>query len=128
LRGKPLDGRSDIYALGMVSYEILTGELPFKNAKSTTEVIQFHLQESPPAPSSMNPDAGITLPVDELIQKMVAKHPEERHGNADDLRRHISDALKSMDRRAIRVEAKRLGLVIAALVLVLAGLIYFLRR
>jgi serine/threonine-protein kinase len=128
LRGKPLDGRSDIYALGMVSYEMLTGELPFNKSKSTTEIIQFHLQEPPPPPSSLKPEAGIPEVVDELVQKMCAKSRDDRHTTTDELRQHIDEALKSMDTRANRYEAKRVAVVIGAVVLVIGLLIYFLSR
>jgi serine/threonine-protein kinase len=128
LRGKPLDGRSDIYALGMVAYEMLTGELPFKKSKSTTEIIQFHLQEPPPPPSSLNPELEIPEAVDELVQKMCAKSRDDRHTTTDDLRQHIEEALRSLDSRANRYEAKRLALVVGAVALVLGIVIYFLSR
>jgi serine/threonine-protein kinase len=128
LRGKPLDGRSDIYALGMVAYEILTGELPFKGAKSPMEVIQFHLHAPPPAPSAIRFDAGINLAVDELIQKMVAKHPEDRHANAEDLREHIDAALQSLEKSLWSREVKRLGILLGFIVLVVATVVYFWRR
>jgi serine/threonine-protein kinase len=128
LRGKPLDGRSDIYGLGMVTYEMLTGELPFKKSKSTTEIIQFHLQTPPPPPSSLKPELEIAPAVDELVQKMCAKSRDDRHANTDELRRHIEDSLGAMDTGATRNEAKRVVVVIGAIMLVVGVLIYLLSR
>jgi serine/threonine protein kinase len=128
LRGKPLDGRSDIYALGMVAYEMLTGELPFKKSKSTTEIIQFHLQAPPPPPSSLKPELDLPAAVDELVQKMCAKSRDDRHLSTDDLRQHIDEALKSMDTSATHSEVKRLAIVVGAVVLVVGAVIYLLSR
>jgi serine/threonine-protein kinase len=128
LRGKALDGRSDIYALGMVAYEMLTGQLPFKGAKSTTEVIQFHLQEIPPAPSSLRPDLAIPATVDEVVLKMVAKTRDARHENAAALRQHIADALVTLDSAPVRREAKRVVVVVGAILVVVGTAIYLLSR
>ena len=128
LRGKPLDGRSDLYALGMVAYEMLTGQLPFKKSKSTTEIIQYHLQTPPPPPSSLKPEADIPQVVDELVQKMCAKSRDERHANTDDLRQNIDECFGSMDTGATRSEFKRVGIVIGAIVLVVGAVIYLLSR
>ena len=128
LRGKALDGRSDIYALGMVAYEMLTGQLPFKGAKSTTEVIQFHLQEAPPAPSSLRPDLAIPAAVDEVVLKMVAKARDSRHENAAALRQHIGDAIAALDSAPVRREAKRVVAVVGAILVVVGTAIYLLSR
>ena len=128
LRGKPLDGRSDIYALGMVAFEMLTGELPFKKTKSTTEIIQYHLQEPPPPPSSLKPEAEIPKVVDELVQKMCAKSSDDRHANTDDLRQHIEASFNAMESGTNRSEFKRMAAVIGAIALVVGTVIYFLAR
>jgi eukaryotic-like serine/threonine-protein kinase len=128
LRGKALDGRSDIYALGMVAYEMLTGQLPFKGAKSTTEVIQFHLQDPPPAPSSLRPDLGIPAAVDEVVLKMVAKARNDRHASAAALRQHIADVLATLDAAPVRREAKRVVAVVGAILVVVGTAIYLLSR
>jgi serine/threonine protein kinase len=128
LRGKALDGRSDIYALGMVAYEMLTGQLPFKGAKSTTEVIQFHLQEAAPPPSSLRPDLAIPTAVDEVVLKMVAKGCDDRHESAVALRQHIAEVLATLDAAPVRREAKRVVAVVGAILVVVGTAIYLLSR
>jgi hypothetical protein len=128
LRGLPLDGRSDIYALGIVAYEMLTGELPFKDAKTPVQIINFHMQKPAPPPSRMKPALQIPSYVDEVILKMVAKSREDRHANTTALRAHIARVLKGADKRADRFEAYRVVGVIGAALLIISALVYFLSR
>jgi eukaryotic-like serine/threonine-protein kinase len=124
LRGQKLDGRSDIYALGMMSYEMLTGVLPFQGAKSPIEIINFHMKQPPPPPSKLKEGLKIPAAVDDIIVKMVAKNRDDRFADTDELRAAIGKALSSQDRTADKFEAKRLVLVIGA-ALVLVGVLAF---
>jgi len=128
LRGKALDGRSDIYALGMMTFEMLTGQLPFKNAKSSTEVIEFHLHKQAPAPSQMRDDLKIPAFVDEVVLKMVAKKPEDRHANVEEMRDHIAKVISDADGAVKRKEIMRVAAVVGGLLLVVATAVYFLSR
>ena len=76
IQGRPVDGRADIYSLGCVLYECLTGRVPFAKDVDAA-VIWAHVEEMPTTPSSLQP----TLPrdIDEVISKALAKDPADRN-------------------------------------------------
>jgi serine/threonine-protein kinase len=128
LRGHPLDGRSDLYALGMMSYEMLTGELPFADAKSPTDIIQFHLHKPSPPPSRLRPELKIPQVVDEVVIKMVAKAREDRHADAGELRKHIEETMAALDSSAARREMFRMLAVVGGILLVVAAIVVLVSR
>jgi hypothetical protein len=128
LRGNKLDGRSDIYALGMMAYEMLTGKLPFQSAKTPIDIINFHMKTEPPPPSRLDSNIAIPGAVDAIILKMVQKDRDNRFADANALREEIARAQRSLDRTPDKFEVYRLLGVIGTVVIVVATLVYFLHR
>jgi serine/threonine-protein kinase len=89
LMGKQLDGRSDIYAMGVVAYELLTGRLPFPDAVGPAALIAAQLKKTPEPPSVAKPQAQIPPGVDQLILKMLEKDKAKRHADVNDLAQHV---------------------------------------
>lgn len=77
--GEEVDGRTDIYALGVVFFQMLTGTLPFRG-KDAIAVMYQHVNKMPPDPNKYRRDIPIGL--DQVILKMIAKKPEERYQTA----------------------------------------------
>ena len=82
IRGEVCDIRSDLYSLGVVFFELLTGRRPFEN--ETTIAIQVaHLNTAPP--SLLDYDPELPVECDAIVQKLIAKQPEDRYQNTAEL-------------------------------------------
>jgi serine/threonine-protein kinase len=78
IAGRPVDGRADVYALGMLAYRALTGRRAFEG--STQDVLLGHLYNDPPPPSQLNP--ALPPAVDGVIATAIAREPAARYESA----------------------------------------------
>jgi eukaryotic-like serine/threonine-protein kinase len=81
-RGAPVDQTSDIYSVGIVLYELLTGTVPF-SGESPVEIAMKHLSQTPEPPSSRRPDVPHDL--DLVVLRSLAKDPSERYRSAEEM-------------------------------------------
>jgi predicted Ser/Thr protein kinase len=119
IRGDEVDGRADVYSLGCVLYECLTGSPPF-HRDSEVATMYAHLEQDVPAPSSNRADLPRSL--DEVVTKATAKRPADRFATADEMAgalRGLPLPVGALKRRG----GRRIG--IAALI-VIASVVGFL--
>jgi formylglycine-generating enzyme required for sulfatase activity/tRNA A-37 threonylcarbamoyl transferase component Bud32 len=132
ISGDKGDHRVDIYALGVLAYEIVTGRLPFEGT-STTAAMMKRFEGPPPPPSSIR--TGVPRFLDELIGKCLALEPDDRFLSADDLLAAIragqlghTEIVRTDDQRAASPQRQRLhlmlwfGAVSVAAVLLVVGI------
>jgi serine/threonine-protein kinase len=81
-RGGEVDPRSDLYSLGVVLYELLTGKTPF-DGETPVEIAMKHLSTAPKPPSKLRPD--IPPDLDMVVMRALAKTPDDRYQSADEM-------------------------------------------
>jgi CHASE2 domain-containing sensor protein/tRNA A-37 threonylcarbamoyl transferase component Bud32 len=99
INGHQIDGRSDIFSLGVVFFELLTGVLPF-HGKNLTNLFYRITQVKHPSPREINPK--VPNPVEKIVDKALSKDPEHRFQTCSDFARY----LKAMINRIDQVKAK----------------------
>jgi len=97
-KGMPADQRSDIYALGVILYEMLVGKVPFDD-KSIPSILVKHLTEAPRPPSTLRGD--IPREVETLVLRCLEKDPEKRFQTADDLGKALAARVETESHRIL---------------------------
>jgi ABC-type transport system substrate-binding protein/streptogramin lyase len=116
IEGRRLDGRADVYSLGCVLYECLTGTRPF-DRESELSVVFAHLNEPPPRVTDVRPDLPVVF--DAVVERALAKSPNDRYSTCSELARAARAALSGKKLRPRRV--RRRLLLAGTVALVAAG-------
>ncbi len=87
--GKQIDQRSDIYSLGVMLYQLLTGRVPF-TAETPTAILLAHVMQTPMLPRQLN--AAIPPAVEAVVMRSLAKRPEDRFASAGELAQALAQA------------------------------------
>lgn len=98
-QNEPLDARTDLYSLGVILYEMLSGWRPFTGTSSLQIMLQ-HIQLSPPSLRELLPPATLPPQLEGLVYQLMSKDPEKRPSSARELRERIDEI-----RQKFRIEA-----------------------
>ncbi len=91
-----IDGRADLYSLGIILFEMLTGTYPFEG-NNVAAIMAQHLTTQPPSLCARTPSANIPPMLDHLVLQLLAKTPEDRPANASVVQQQLNDILVMLE-------------------------------
>jgi eukaryotic-like serine/threonine-protein kinase len=91
-RGDEMDHRGDLYSVGIILYELLTGQMPFAG-RSTMDILLAHATETPPSFASVGADVWVPPAIEDVVQACLSKNPAHRPNSARDLSERYDTAL-----------------------------------
>jgi serine/threonine protein kinase len=94
LRGKPLDARTDVYSLSLMTFELLTGKLPF-TGRTQQELMIARLRSEPIPLRQARPDLDFPEPVERVLLKSMSRDPDARHASAPEFAAAFEQAASS---------------------------------
>ena len=106
-RGEELDGRSDLYSLGVVMYQMLTGELPFA-ADTTVGLLQAHAFEAPRPITEVRPDLRLPDALSRVVMRCLEKKPQDRPADAQALIEEIERAESHVESATVLAPTRKL--------------------
>jgi eukaryotic-like serine/threonine-protein kinase len=107
-RGEEVDARGDIYSVGVMLFELLTGRLPFI-ADTPTNVVLKHIQEAVPDPRAVAPTREIPQALVDVLMRALAKESSERYAQAEDMARELRRVAQDMAPQGVLVACAACG-------------------
>lgn len=98
---KQLDGRTDVYSLGIILYELVVGRVPY-SADTPYAIVHHHIYSAPPRPSEINPD--VPQEVEAVLLKALAKKPDERYDTPNALLAAFQQAVAHSGLQTLRTD------------------------
>jgi eukaryotic-like serine/threonine-protein kinase len=87
-QGRPVDGRSDLYSLGITLYRAVTGDVPFRS-RDWFELARLHVEQAPEPPRHRKPE--LSRRFERIVLRLLAKHPDDRYPTAEALLDDLAD-------------------------------------
>src|SRR5262249_52832491 len=103
----PIDARTDLYATGVLLYELVTGQVPF-DADTPMTVLTKHVYEAPPPPRRLNPD--LPAEVEAALLRALAKDPAARYQSAAEMAQALERIATQLDQQLVRGQMTQLYL------------------
>jgi serine/threonine-protein kinase len=97
-RGAVIDARADLYAMGIILFQLLTGRLPFE-ADTPTQVVLMHLSIPPPDPRQVSPERNIPESLADVVAKTLSKEPDDRWESATEMSQALANIQTELESR-----------------------------